>query len=591
MIKRILLTLTTILFLSGIAQAQSISTTTCPGAGCAQFSTAGQGSIGIQITGTWSGTITFQGSIDNTNFVSLLVAPSASTTAVTTTTANGIWTAAVAGLTSVRATFTSYSSGTAVVVFRVTTTARNGIGGTSGGGGGSPAGSSGDIQYNNAGAFGGNTPTGTGAVVLATTPTFTTGNAVKFGAAGVSFTDDGDGAITLKSLSAGSAEDLKLNLDDTADTVEFTSSTGVDTLLLSQIGNININHDTFSGMQMTTAGANDFNGYYGKFRRSRGTIASPTQLSSGDLIAELSFWTYTTTGATYNSGLSIDANLDGAVSGAHPPTRLDIWTDNGTAFNKRFSVRASGAVEWYNTFTDASNYEKVILDFSSNVPQFGHQAAGTGTSRAFNFLYGDHSSVAIILPTLPSSAVQLSTAAQGTVANAVRVYIGGSTSSTATSGTTKGLRLAFDALPTSTSTMVFTPISLEHTINYSAGTPGAGQYILIKAAITETALPTGTSYLMQFLNGASATTEVFSVQRNGVVLAAGGTAIPAGGTAGIGYKFSSTSNFGIFFGSGAPSLSAAKGSIYLRSDGSSTSTRMYVNTDGGTTWTNVTTGA
>ena len=72
---------------------------------------------------------------------------------------------------------------------------------------------------------------------------------------------------------------------------------------------------------------------------------------------------------------------------------------------------------------------------------------------------------------------------------------------------------------------------------------------------------------------------------------ASGTAIPAGGTAGTGYKFSSTSNFGIFFGSGAPTLAAAKGSLYLRSDGSSTSTRAYINTDGAATWTNITTGA
>lgn len=67
------------------------------------------------------------------------------------------------------------------------------------------------------------------------------------------------------------------------------------------------------------------------------------------------------------------------------------------------------------------------------------------------------------------------------------------------------------------------------------------------------------------------------------------TAIPAGGTTGSGLKVSSTSDFGIFFGSGAPTLSAAKGSLYLRSDGSSTSTRMYVNTDGTTGWTAVTT--
>ena len=75
------------------------------------------------------------------------------------------------------------------------------------------------------------------------------------------------------------------------------------------------------------------------------------------------------------------------------------------------------------------------------------------------------------------------------------------------------------------------------------------------------------------------------------VTAVGSIAIPAGGTTGAGMMVSSTANFGMFFGSGAPTLSAAKGSFYLRSDGSSTSTRMYVNTDGATTWTAITTAA
>lgn len=66
-------------------------------------------------------------------------------------------------------------------------------------------------------------------------------------------------------------------------------------------------------------------------------------------------------------------------------------------------------------------------------------------------------------------------------------------------------------------------------------------------------------------------------------------AIPAGGVAGQGITLSATTNFGIYFGSGVPTLSAAQGSLYMRSDGSSTSTRMYVNTNGSTTWTAVTT--
>jgi hypothetical protein len=77
---------------------------------------------------------------------------------------------------------------------------------------------------------------------------------------------------------------------------------------------------------------------------------------------------------------------------------------------------------------------------------------------------------------------------------------------------------------------------------------------------------------------------------NGVILYSA-TPIPAGGTVGIGYKFSTTSNFGIFFGSGAPTLSAAQGSLYIRSDGSATNNRAYINTDGSTTWTALTTAA
>lgn len=73
------------------------------------------------------------------------------------------------------------------------------------------------------------------------------------------------------------------------------------------------------------------------------------------------------------------------------------------------------------------------------------------------------------------------------------------------------------------------------------------------------------------------------------ILAHNATAIPAGGTAGAGLLVSSTANFGVFFGSGAPSLSAAKGSLYLRSDGSGTNDRAYINTNGTTTWTPVVT--
>lgn len=47
----------------------------------------------------------------------------------------------------------------------------------------------------------------------------------------------------------------------------------------------------------------------------------------------------------------------------------------------------------------------------------------------------------------------------------------------------------------------------------------------------------------------------------------------------------------IYSGTGAPTFSAKKGSLYLRTDGSSTSTRAYINTNGSTGWTNIVTAA
>jgi hypothetical protein len=83
-------------------------------------------------------------------------------------------------------------------------------------------------------------------------------------------------------------------------------------------------------------------------------------------------------------------------------------------------------------------------------------------------------------------------------------------------------------------------------------------------------------------------------QAAGRVVVNGATATPAGGaTSGPALCFGSTSGFGIYIGSGVPTLSAAQGSLYLRSDGSSTSTRAYINSSAGsgTTWTAITTAA
>lgn len=91
------------------------------------------------------------------------------------------------------------------------------------------------------------------------------------------------------------------------------------------------------------------------------------------------------------------------------------------------------------------------------------------------------------------------------------------------------------------------------------------------------------------LNASGGWSMIGDVSSTGNLALKTGTAIPAGGSTAVRVTLTSTAGFGVYAGSGAPTVSAAKGSLYLRSDGSSTTTRAYINTDGATTWTAITT--
>jgi len=69
------------------------------------------------------------------------------------------------------------------------------------------------------------------------------------------------------------------------------------------------------------------------------------------------------------------------------------------------------------------------------------------------------------------------------------------------------------------------------------------------------------------------------------------TVPPAGGSAAARLLFGTVAGFGVYYGSGAPTVSAGQGSLYLRSDGSTTNDRAYINTNGSTTWTPIATAA
>jgi hypothetical protein len=72
---------------------------------------SGEGVVGIQITGTWTATIEFEGTVDGSNWVALRVHDG--TQVVTNTTANGLFMAPAGHLDQVRVRSSAYTSGTA----------------------------------------------------------------------------------------------------------------------------------------------------------------------------------------------------------------------------------------------------------------------------------------------------------------------------------------------------------------------------------------------------------------------------------------------------------------------------------------------
>jgi hypothetical protein len=98
---------------------------------------------------------------------------------------------------------------------------------------------------------------------------------------------------------------------------------------------------------------------------------------------------------------------------------------------------------------------------------------------------------------------------------------------------------------------------------------------------------TSTNGFVGALTGAVTATTVTatSVSATGNLTADSGTAPAAGGMSAI--QISSTANLGIFVGSGAPTVTAAQGSLYLRTDGTTTNDRIYVR--GSAAWIAITT--
>jgi hypothetical protein len=98
----------------------------------ASLTTGGLATVAFQVTGTYTGEIQLQCTVDGTNYAALTLVPSNSATTATSVTSTGIWFASVGGCTNVRARSVAAWTGTATTSIVGVST---GGGGGAGGGG------------------------------------------------------------------------------------------------------------------------------------------------------------------------------------------------------------------------------------------------------------------------------------------------------------------------------------------------------------------------------------------------------------------------------------------------------------------------
>ena len=228
-------------------------------------------------------------------------------------------------------------------------------------------------------------------------------------------------------------------------------------------------------------------------------IASPLDIFArshhASSIGSLGFWS----GTGFTSG-ALDLTLFRDAA--------DVLAQRRTTNPQTFRI--------YNTYTDASNYERARLEWTGNILAIGTESAGTGTARGLSLRPGSG------LLSYYGNASQLTYSATlaTTTTSAVIVGQGGGFAAAALSGTQEFFKWSGTFSPGSgTPTDAF--FSIAPTINWG-GTPGAGSYEALKIAVIETALPTGTNYLIRATAGVAGTSSVFSVSNGGAVTTIGG---------------------------------------------------------------------
>lgn len=250
---------------------------------------------------------------------------------------------------------------------------------------------------------------------------------------------------------------------------------------------------------------------------------------------------------------------------------------------------------WYGTWTDASNYERFVVRMvAAGTTVVGNEKAGTGTARALAFMTNGTTALTIATTGTATFTSSITLAGSMSLGSGTQIkLLNNTTLITSQVARTLVLGDVPQASP-QTYTLAVGESSRGGTDTDVAGgnatiQSGAGTGAGAVTSIIFNTPTVGSTGSVQQVYAARLTLSSAGAVFTGVITNSSGIATPAGGSTAARLLFGTTAGFGVYYGSGAPTVSAAKGSIYLRSDGTGTLDRCYVNTDGSTTWTAFTT--
>jgi hypothetical protein len=259
---------------------------------------------------------------------------------------------------------------------------------------------------------------------------------------------------------------------------------------------------------------------------------------------------------------------------------------NGTSLTGPTTVTSTSANALAAGPSGATN-PTLQIDASTSSATTGVKVkSAAGTAGVAVSVISDQSAENLTIDAKGTGTVTINGTATGAIALGANTTVAGTATVTSTSAA------ALDVGPNG---------ATNPTLQVDGSTASAATGLKVKSAAAAAGLAlsvisSGTNENLKIDAKGSGTITIGSVSTGAVIIGPGAATVLAGTLTAGGLLTCAlqvaTSGPLVYSGSGAPTISAAvKGSLYLRSDGSSTSTRAYIATDTAGTWTALTTAA